>query len=196
LIAVVDRGDLLFGERVAVSDPSRFVRDVFLVERRRTRGLLPGESALVTLGGSRGFVRSRRGYVGEERLVLRRRPLHEVRRLAGEHVREEVLGLSTVRDLLAILVEAVIVQLLVLELAVPLIPAWWRGGRVFRGIPVQVLAEESSPVASLLKANADRILLVPLGEELLKPSIWRPVASHVVVVLVETSEDGRPRGTT
>ncbi len=113
-------------------------------------------------------MRSRRGYIREERLVLRRRLPHEVRRLAGEYVGEEVLGLATVRDLLAILVETVIVQLLFVQLAVPLVPAWRYVGWVFRSVPVQVLAEESSLVASLLKAYADRVLLVPLGEELLE----------------------------
>ena len=54
------------------------------------------------------------GHVGEEGLVLRRRPPHEVGRFFGEDVGEEVLFLAAVGDYLAVLVYVVVVELLLI----------------------------------------------------------------------------------
>ena len=51
--------------------------------------------------------------------------MDEVRRLLGEDVGEEVFGVVPVGDDFSVLVDPVVVQLLFVELAVPLVPAGW-----------------------------------------------------------------------
>jgi hypothetical protein len=69
-------------------------------------------------------VGSRRGAAHKEGLGrLGHRALDEVGRLPGEDVGEEVLGFAPVGDNLAVLVCGVIVQLLPVQIAVPLAPA-------------------------------------------------------------------------
>src|SRR5215212_7555596 len=66
-------------------------------------------------------------------------------------------------------------------------------GGITGGIAVQVLAEEGGLVSGLLQAHADRVLLVPLGDELLEAPIRRLIAQNVVVVIVEAGKISGPR---
>ena len=111
---IVDVGSLLVRDAVGVPDLRRFVGDVFLVERRRTGGLLLGESTLVALCGSRRSVRGGRGNVREEGLRIGPccRAPNEIGSLPGEDIGKEVLGVAAVGDLLAVLVDPVVVELL------------------------------------------------------------------------------------
>jgi len=60
--------------------------------------------------------------------------LNEVRRLLREYIGEEIPGFAAVGDDLAVLINAVIVELLFVELAVPLVPAGRDVGRVAGGV--------------------------------------------------------------
>src|SRR5919112_545337 len=169
-VVIVDLGDLFVGEAFGLLSPGGLVGDVLLVEGGRPGSLLLSEGSLVTLRRGRGAVWGRRSYIGEERLVLRGRSPDEVGRFFGEDVGEEVLFLAAVGGYLAVLVYVVVVELLLIQLAVPLVPAGRDVGRITGGIAIQVLAEEGSLVALLLQADGYSILLVPLGDELLKAS--------------------------
>jgi len=147
----------------------------------------------VALCRDRGFVRSRRVYVGEEGSVLRRRLPHKVRRFVGEDVGEEVLFLAAVGDYLAVLVDPVVVELLSVEFAVPLVPARRDVSGITGRIAVEVLAEEGGPVADPLQAHTNRVFFVTLGEELLEASVRWLIAQYVVVVIVEAGQDSRAR---
>src|SRR5215218_7280775 len=165
----------------------------------------------MTLCRGRWSVGSGGGHVGEEGLLLWRRSSDEVCGLPGEDVGVEVLSLAGVGDHLAVLVDLVIVEplrrsfsFLVGHLSVPLVPAGrdvgrvvWDWGLVLIWVLVEVHAEEGSAVtALLLEVDGDRVLLVPLGDELLEAPVRGPVAQYVVVVIVEAGEDGGPGGAT
>ena len=156
--------------------------------------LLLRESTLVTLRGSRRPMWRRRCNVHKEGSGIGGGTLCKIRSLPGEDVGEEVFGLIPVGDLLSVFVDSVVVELLVVQFAVPFVPARWDVGRVVRRVPVQVLAEEGGLVAGFLQANGDEVLLVPLGDELLKAPIRRLIAQYVVVVIVQTGEEGSPGG--
>src|SRR5918997_404667 len=188
-VVIVDLGDLFVGEPFGLLSPGGLVGDVLLVEGGRPGSLLLSEGSLVALCRSRGAVGGGGGHVGEEGLLHRRRPPHEVARFFGEDVGEEVLGLAAVGDYLAVLVEPVVVELLSVQLAVPLVPtrrevAWTLVAR----ITVEVLAEEGGLVAAILQSDGDGVLLVSLGEELFEAPIGGRVSPHVVVVIVEAGE--------
>ncbi len=193
VIVVYVRG-LLFGDALGAADRGRLVGDVFLVVGRGAGNLLLGERPLVALGGGGGSVGSGGGHVREEGLVLWSRSPNEVGGLSGEDVGKEVPFLAAVGYFFAILVDAIVVELLPIQLAVPLVPARRDVGRVAAGVPVEILAEEGSLVTLLLQADGDGVLLVPLLDELLKAPGRVVVAYHVVVVVVEAGEDGCPRG--
>ncbi len=199
---------------VLLPDPGRLVRDVLLVEGRGAGSILAGERILVALGGGGGVVWRRRSQVQEEGFGIGRGTPDEIRRLAGENVGEVVLGTVSVGNDLSVLVELVVVVFRIpfacispgarillssgayIHPGVPLIPAGRDVGRVIAGVAVQVLAEQSGPVALFLQANGDGGLLAPLVPELLEAPVWGLVARYAVVVGVEAGEDGRPLGTT
>ncbi len=145
----------------------------------------------MALGGGGGSVGGDGGHVREEGPVgIGGRAPDEVSRLSGEHVGEVVLGLASVGNHLAVLVDLVVVRIVFLQLAVPLVPAGRDVGLVvLAGVSVHVLAEVSGPVAALfLQADGDRVLLVPLGDEPLEAPVRRTVAQYAVVVVVEAGE--------
>src|SRR5215213_3037734 len=114
----------------------------------------------MTLCGGRWSVGGGGGYVGEEGLPLWRRSSYEVCGLPGEDVGVEVTFLAGVGDHLAVLVDLVIVEPLVVSIAVllqdghlgvPLVPAGRHmGWVVLIWVLVEVLAEEGGAVAALL----------------------------------------------
>ena len=106
------------------------------------------------------------------------------------------LVVAAVGDLLTVLVDSVIVEPLLVQLAVPLVPAGRHVARVVLPVLVQVLAEEGGSITGSLQARADRVLLVPLGDERLEPPLRGCVALYAVVMVVETGEDGSPRRAT
>src|SRR5215207_2263255 len=69
--------------------------------------------------------------------------LCEICRLPGEDVGEEVLGLVPVGDLLAVLVDSVVVELPYVELTVPLVPARRDVSRITGRIAVQALPKKA-----------------------------------------------------
>src|SRR4028119_2394674 len=195
-MTLLDLGSLFVGDPIHVPNPGRLVRDVLLIERWGLKNFILRESAFVALSRGGGSVGCSRGHVGEEGLVLRCRPPNEVAGLLGENVGEEVPFLAAVGDLLTVLVDAVVVELLPVELAVPLVPARRDVGPVPPPVTVEVFAEESGPVAALLKAGGYRILFGPIVTELLEASGRGTVALYAAVVGVEAGEDGGPRGAT
>src|SRR5215217_4815966 len=131
LVELIDLGEVFLGEGISASDAGRLLRDVLLVEGWGTRGLLLGKGALMTLCRGRWSVGSGGGHVGEEGLILWRRSSYEVCDLPGEDVGVEVTFLAAVGDHLAVLVDLVIVELLIVgHLGVPLVPAGRDVGRV------------------------------------------------------------------
>src|SRR5918998_6728830 len=155
---MVYTGDVFVVEGVGViSDLGRLVGDVLLVEGRRAGCLLPGERALVAWRRRRGRVGGRRGEVDEEGPGIGGRATHEIVRHAGEDVGGEVFGVAPVGDDLAVVVDPVVVELLLVELAVPLVPAGRDVGRVARRVAVEVLAYKGGLVALLLQAGSDRV---------------------------------------
>src|SRR5215212_10006836 len=161
--------------------------------------LLASEGALVAFGGCRWLVGGRRGDVHEEGARILPSAPDEVGGLPGEDIGEVVLGVAAVGDDLAVLVYLVTVGLVfsVSVLAAPLVPAgrdvsWVLVARVL----VEVLAKESGLIAALLQPYGDGILLVPLRVKLVEAPVGGLVAYHVVVVGVETGENGSPGGAT
>jgi hypothetical protein len=70
-------------------------------------------------------------------------------------------------------------------------------GLILIWVLVEVLAEEGGSVAALLlEADGDRVVLVPLGDELLEAPVCGPVAQYAVVVIVEAGEDSGSRWAT
>src|SRR5918997_1919236 len=193
-VVIVYVGSFFLRAGLSLSYRRGVVGGGLLVEGGRPGSLLLSEGSLVALRGSRGAVWGRRSYIGEERLVLRGRSPDEVSRFFGEDVGEEVLFLAAVGDYLAVLVDPVVVELLSVQLAVPLIPTGRDVGRITGWIAVEVLAEEGGLVATLLQACSDRILLQPLVAKLLEAPIGGLVALYAAGVGVEAGEDGGPRG--
>jgi hypothetical protein len=90
-------------------------------------------------------VRCRRGNVREEGLVHWRCSANEVCSLLGEDVDEEVTCVAAVGDLLAVVVDPVVVELLLVQLTVPLVSSLRDVGWVACRILVELLAEEGGP---------------------------------------------------
>src|SRR5918997_2143031 len=171
-VVIVNLGDLFVGEAFGLLSPGGLVGDVLLVEGGRPGSLLLSEGSLVALCRDRGAVGGGGGHVGEERLILRGRPPHEVGRFFGEDVGEEILGLAAVGDYLTVLVYVVVVELLTVQLAVPLVPTGRDVARTHVArITVEVLAEEGGLVAALRQSDGDGVFLVPLGEKPLEAPI-------------------------
>jgi hypothetical protein len=111
-MTLLDLGSLFVRDPIYVPNPGRLVRDVLLIEGWGSKYLILRESAFVALSrGGRTMGRSR-GHIGEEGLVLRRRPPYEVAGLPGEDIGEEVPFLAIVGDLLTVPVDPVVVELL------------------------------------------------------------------------------------
>src|SRR5215211_7166081 len=160
LVELIDLREVFLREGISASGAGGLLRDVLLVEGWGTRGLLVGKRAFMTLCRGRWRVRSGGGHVGEEGLPLWRRSSYEVCGLPGEDVGVEVLFLATIGDHLAVLVDLVIVEPLVVSitvllqdghLGVPLVPAGWHvGWVVLIWVLVEVFAEKGGAVAALL----------------------------------------------
>ncbi len=128
-------------------------------------------------------MRRSRCYEREEGLILRRRPPDEFGGLTGEHVGVEVFGFAAVGDHFTVLVDAVVVELLSVQLAVPFTPARRYVGGVILAVTVEVFAKVGGPVALLLQAGGDRTLLESLVAKLLESTIRGLVALYAVVVV-------------
>jgi hypothetical protein len=117
-------------------DLRRLIGDILFVIGWRTIRLFLGESTFVTLRRGCRAMRCCRSNVHKEGLGIWGGTLCEIRHLPREDVGEEVFFLAAVGDLLSILVDSVIVELLSVELAVPLVPARRDVGRITGGIAV------------------------------------------------------------
>jgi hypothetical protein len=137
-------------------------------------------------------VRGRVGEPEEERLRLRRPAVDEVDRFPGQYVLLEVGWVLAVKDPVAVVVQRVVVDLLVVRGGhVPLRPAQRHEGLVH--VAVQVLADQGGVVPGALEPDREGVASVQLLKAA-EAAVRRIVAEDAVVVHVLTGEEGGAGG--
>ncbi len=185
LVEAAHVGDLVFRQTRQVPDEAGLVRDVSLVEARRSGQGRVLEPIRVAGGGARRLVGAPGPHGQEERRPFGRGPPDEVRRLVGKQV-----GVVTPNPAyLAVVVDPLAPGFA--QPGEPLVPARWFVRLV---VAVQVFADELGLVAAPVQPGSRRRLVLHRVTELVVSSRGPHVAPYAVIVGVLPAQNRGPAG--